>query len=367
MTEILSPTDRPQLRRRRLERERFGRHLREAQPVAPLRGDRGLRRVHRRRRGSRGRRSTRGVPGLGGSPRSRARGLLLQGGGRDRGARRADRAGHDGRDGQAAARGTDGVGARRRDPPLLGGRGVPARGRGVRAVRRQPDALHAAAAARRRRPDHAVELPGRDPGLEARAGPDLRQHRRPQARLRGAAHRPPHRRVLRGGGLPAGRAQRDHRRGLDGRRRARLEPRRPRALLHGLGRRRPRRAQRGDRSQLPRAARARRSQSVHRDGRRRARSRRRGGVRRRVLVGRAEVHRDAQDPRAGHRLRRVPGEAARAHRRGQGRRPGRSRHRGRAASSRPGRSRRSWPRSSAARRRAARSPPEAAAPTTRAT
>ena len=112
------------------------------------------------------------------------------------------------------------------------GRGVPARGRGVRAVGRQPDALHAPPAARRRRPDHAVELPGRDPGLEARTGADLRQHRRPQARLRGAAHRAPHRRVLRRGGASRRGAQRAHRRGLEGGRRARLEPRRPRALVH---------------------------------------------------------------------------------------------------------------------------------------
>ena len=36
-------------------------------------------------------------------------------------------------------------------------------------------------AGRRRRCDHAVELPDRDSGLEARAGARLRQHRRPQA------------------------------------------------------------------------------------------------------------------------------------------------------------------------------------------
>ena len=130
-------------------------------------------------------------------------------------------------------------------------------------------------------------------------GADLRQHRRAQARLRGAAHRPPHRRVLRRGGPAGGRAQRAHRRGLEGRRRARREPRRPRDLVHRLGGGRPCGARRGDGAQLPRPARARRPQPVHRDGRRRARPRRRGRVRGRVLVGRPEVHGDAPDPRAG--------------------------------------------------------------------
>ena len=59
-------------------------------------------------------------PGLGGPPRARARRVLLQGRRRDRGAGRADRAGHDRRDGQAAARGTDGVRAGRSDTPLFG-------------------------------------------------------------------------------------------------------------------------------------------------------------------------------------------------------------------------------------------------------
>ena len=42
-------------------------------------------------------------------------------------ARRGDRAGHDARDGQAAARGAHGGRAGGADPALLGGRGVPAR------------------------------------------------------------------------------------------------------------------------------------------------------------------------------------------------------------------------------------------------
>ena len=61
---------------------------------------------------------------------------------------------------------------------------------------------------------------------------------------------------------------------------------------------RPRRTQRGDGPQLPRAARARRPQPVHRDGRRRARPRRRGGVCRGVLVGGPKMHRHPPDSRA---------------------------------------------------------------------
>ena len=53
-------------------------------------------------------------------------------------------------------------------------------------------------------------------------------------------------------------------------------------------------------------------------------------LRRRVLVGRPEVHGDAAHPRPGRRLRRLPRAAARAHRRGEGRRPGRPGRRGRA-------------------------------------
>ena len=102
-----------QLHRRRVERERLGRDLREAKPVAALRGDRRLRRLGRRRRQGRGRGGADGVRRLGSPAGARTRGVLLQGGRRDRGARRADRAGHDRRDGQAAARGPDGGGARR--------------------------------------------------------------------------------------------------------------------------------------------------------------------------------------------------------------------------------------------------------------
>ena len=191
-----------------------------------------------------------------------------------------------------------------------------------------------ASPARRRRPHHAVELPDRDPGLEARAGADLRQHARPQARVRGAAHRAPRRGVLRGGRAAGGRAERAHGRRLEGRRGDRLEPGRARDLVHRLGARGPLRPRRGDRARLPRAARARRAQPADRDRGGRARPGGGGGVRRSLLVGRAEVHGDAAHPRRGLGLRRVPREAARARRGRQGRRSGRPGGRGR-----PGRER----------------------------
>ena len=260
-----------------------------------------------------------------GAPGGTARGVLHESGGGDRGAGRAGRAGHDRGDGQAAPRGPPRDAASGDDPPLRRWRGVPADRRDVRAFSGRPAALHAAAPARRRRAHHALELPDRDPGLEARAGTDLRQHARPQARVRGAADGAPRRRVLRRGRAPGGRAQRAHRLGLEGGRRDRLERRRARDLVHRLRARRPLGPRGGDRARLPRPARARRPQPADRDRGGGARPCRRGVVRRRVLVGRTEVHRDAAHPRRGLGLRRVPREAARARRRREGRRPGRSR------------------------------------------
>ena len=171
----------------------------------------------------------------------------------------------------------------------------------------EPAALHAAPPARRRRPDHALELPDRDPGLEARACAHLRQHascsssatrrRAPGCTSPSASPRPGCPpgvlNVLTGSGSKVG---------------AELvsQPGRPRDLVHRLGAGRPVGARRGDGARLPRPARARRPQPADRDGRRGARPRGRGGLRGRVLVGGPEVHRDAAHPRPGRRLRRVP-------------------------------------------------------------
>ncbi|CAA9533654.1 MAG: Aldehyde dehydrogenase, partial [uncultured Thermoleophilia bacterium] len=64
-----------------------------------------------------------------------------------------------------------------------------------------------AAADRRLRRDHPVELPAPDGGLEDRAGPGVRQHPRPEARRDDAPHEPPAGRDLRGGRAARGRAQ----------------------------------------------------------------------------------------------------------------------------------------------------------------
>ena len=282
------------------------RDVREAQPLASRPHHRRLPRLDRGGRARGDRRGPRRLPLVVAASRGAARRLLHEGGGGDRGTRGADRPGHDRRDGEAAPRGAPRIAAGGADPPLLGRRGMAAGRRAVRAVGRRPAAFHAPAPARRRRPHHAVELPDRDPRVEARAGTHLREHARPQARVRGAAHGSPRRRVLRRGGAAARRPQRAHRSGLEGRRRDRLERRRPRDLLHGLRAGRPLRARRGDRTRLPRAARARRAQPATRHRRRRARPGGRGRLRRRLLVGGAEVHRDAAHPGTGLGLRLVP-------------------------------------------------------------
>ena len=236
---------------------------------------------------------------------------------------------HEHRDGQAAARGARRGRTRRADPALRRERGLPLGRRALRAGGHGRAGVDAAQARRRHRADHAVELPDRDSDLEARARADLRQHRRPQARVRGAAHRPAHRRGVRGGGAAAGRAQRPHRPRLDRRRRARAGHARARDLLHRLRRDRPLRARRRDAARQARPARARRAQPAARARGRRHRPRGRGDVRRRVLVGGPEVHGDATHLRPGRGLRHVQDRAARAHRARQGRRPARSRRRGR--------------------------------------
>ena len=84
-------------------------------------------------------------------------------------------------------------------------------GADVRAVRDRLDRVHAAPAARRGRADHAVELPGRDPGVEDRAGAGLREHGRAQARAGLAADRAAPGARARGGGASRRRPQRGHR------------------------------------------------------------------------------------------------------------------------------------------------------------
>ena len=71
-------------------------------------------------------------------------------------------------------------------------------------------------AARRGRPDHPVELPAADGGVEARARARDRQHRRAEAGGDHAAHRAPARGGDPGGGAAAGGGEHHHRRGETG-------------------------------------------------------------------------------------------------------------------------------------------------------
>ena len=107
----------------------------------------------------------------------------------DRGAPGGDRPPHHPRAGQDARRGS-GRGAARHAvhgldrPP---GR-LDHRHHGADRVR-PDDGAHVARAARRRRADHAVELPVQHPELEARLVAHLREHGRPEAGAADAAHR----------------------------------------------------------------------------------------------------------------------------------------------------------------------------------
>ena len=104
---------------------------------------------------------------------------------------RGHRPGHDPRDGQAPARVAPRGRPRGTDLPLLRRRGMAA-GRGdVRAVRDRLHRLHPAPAARCGRADHPVELPRRDPGLEARPRAGLRQRGGDEAGAGLPAHRAP--------------------------------------------------------------------------------------------------------------------------------------------------------------------------------
>ena len=87
--------------------------------------------------------------------------------------------------------------------------------------------LHPARAGRRRRPDHPLELPAADAGVEVGAGPGDRLHDRPQAGRADAADRPARRRPGPGSRLPRRRDQR----------RARLRPDRRRRPQQPHGRR----------------------------------------------------------------------------------------------------------------------------------
>ena len=159
-------------------------------------------------------------------------------------------------------------------------------------------------AGRRRRRDHAVELPDRDPRVEALPGARLRQHRRAEAGRGHAAARAAVRRPAARGRPARGRRADRARLRRGGGRRARPPPRRAGDHVHRLARdRRARHEERGRRAQA-RPSRARRQERDHRHGRRRRRPR----GRRHRLVGvrhrRAALHRGVARDRAARRSTR---------------------------------------------------------------
>ena len=174
---------------------------RAARRGAARRGRAGGRRGRRRR----GRRRARGVrDGWSALPRQRAREVPVP-----------DRAHPPGalprvRGARVAERRQADQGVARRRPAARRGALLLLRGLGRQARVRVPEPR--AAAARRRRPDHPVELPAADAGLEARAGARRREHRRAQAGRDDAAHRAALLRRAPPGRAAAGRRQHRHRR-----------------------------------------------------------------------------------------------------------------------------------------------------------
>ena len=183
------------LHRRRVARPQRRRVLRHAstRPTATPLAD--IAQGDGQGRGRRRARRARGVPGVGGALGPRARALSLCARPPDAEALApARRAGDDGQ------RQADPRDPRHRYParraPLL-----PSRRLGAAARQRVPGY----GAGRRRRPDHPLELPAADAGLEDRARARRRQHRRAEARRIHAAHRARLRRDLPVEvGLPAG-------------------------------------------------------------------------------------------------------------------------------------------------------------------
>ena len=131
------------------------------------------------------------------------------------------------------------------------------------------DGVHVPRAARRRRPDRALELPAQHRLLEARAGARDREHRRPEAGRADAALGLAARGARARGGDPGGRDQRRRRQGLDRRHAPRRAPGRGEDRLHRLDRGRPAGDERSGGHDQARHARARRQVRQRRLRRRR--------------------------------------------------------------------------------------------------
>ena len=167
------------------------------------------------------------------------------------------------------------------------------------------------AAARCRRPDHPVELPAADAGLEDRPGPRRRQHGRPQAGLDHAALGAPLRRRLPPGRPAARRRQHRHRAGRD-RDGAGHPPGRQQGRVHRLDRDRQAHRQGRRRDRQGADPRARWQGRQHRLRRRAARPGGRGHRQRhllqpgRGLLRRVAPARPGVDRRAAHRQAQGP-------------------------------------------------------------
>ncbi len=266
---------------------------------------------------------------------------------------RADGA-HDARDGEGETRGRGRRPGSDRHELLHGRRGSsPVRADdAVGAPEQVPDVRPHAD--RRRRGDHAVELPDRDSLVEDGPGARRGEHDRLQARDGYARARPALRRAPRRGRRPEGRREHRARRRRRGRRRAGASPGRPRDHAHGLARdgREGARGRRGAAQARP--PRARRQERDHRHGRRRPRPRARGdpvvGVRH---VG-AALHRDEPRDRPRQPLRLARSSTRRAGGSATARARVGGRHRRRPRDQRGARSRRSirtrrWERTTAPR------------------
>ena len=214
-------------------------------------------------------------------------------------------------------------GVARRRPAARGRALLLLRRLGRQARVRVPEPL--AEAARRRGPDHPVELPAADAGVEDRAGARRRQHGRAEAGRDDAADRAALLRRAAPGRAAAGRRQHRHRRRPRRRRARRRRGRQDRVHRLDRGRQGDPAPPRGHRQEAD--ARARRQGREHRLRRRGARPGGRGDRQRHLLQPGPRLLRRLAALRAGVDLRAGDREAEAAHGDAARRRPARQEHR----------------------------------------
>ncbi len=198
--------------------------------------------------------------------------------------------------------------AGRRTVPVHGRLGDQAQRRADRhhralCARRAVACLYPARTGRRLRPDHPLELPAADGGLEARPGPGLRQHGGHEAGRGNAAVRPEAGRDHAGSRRAGRRGQHAHRLRRGGRRADRRPPDGRQDRLHRLHRSRP--PDRGCRQGQPQEgiARTRRQVAEHHSRRRRSGKSHSGRSQRHLLQPRPVLCRRLASVRARKDLR----------------------------------------------------------------